>query len=71
VLRAQGVPLREAIVLAAPASTRGAHGHGHTLGLESLAIGLNIDFYELFASGNACRFFNRRRVGDFLASGAR
>ena len=54
ILRAQGMPLREAIVLAGRTRLNPVilTATAATLGLIPLAIGLNIDFYELFNSGH-------------------
>lgn len=51
-LRSQGMPLREAIVLAGRTRLNPVilTATAATLGLIPLAIGLNIDFYELFNS---------------------
>ncbi|WP_035558738.1 efflux RND transporter permease subunit [Hymenobacter sp. IS2118] len=63
-LRAQGMPLREAIVLAGRTRLNPVvlTATAATLGLIPLAIGLNIDFYELFASGNAHFFIGGESV---------
>ncbi|TGE17201.1 efflux RND transporter permease subunit [Hymenobacter elongatus] len=52
ILRSQGMPLREAIVLAGRTRLNPVvlTATAATLGLIPLAIGLNIDFYELFNS---------------------
>ncbi len=54
ILRAQGMPLREAIITAGRTRLNPVilTATAAILGLIPLAIGLNIDFYELFASGN-------------------
>jgi multidrug efflux pump subunit AcrB len=64
ILRAQGMPLREAIVLAGRTRLNPVilTATAATLGLIPLAIGLNIDFYELFASGNAHFFIGGESV---------
>ncbi len=63
-LRSQGMPLREAIVLAGRTRLNPVilTATAATLGLIPLAIGLNIDFYELFASGNAHFFIGGESV---------
>ncbi|MDQ2792840.1 MAG: efflux RND transporter permease subunit [Bacteroidota bacterium] len=63
-LRAQGMPLREAIVLAGRTRLNPVilTATAATLGLIPLAIGLNIDFYELFNSGNAHFFIGGESV---------
>ncbi|HEX8327502.1 MAG TPA: efflux RND transporter permease subunit [Hymenobacter sp.] len=64
ILRAQGMPLREAIVLAGRTRLNPVilTATAATLGLIPLAIGLNIDFYELFATGNAHFFIGGESV---------
>ncbi|RSK49409.1 efflux RND transporter permease subunit [Hymenobacter rigui] len=64
ILRAQGMPLREAIVLAGRTRLNPVilTATAATLGLIPLAIGLNIDFYELFASGHAHFFIGGESV---------
>jgi multidrug efflux pump len=64
ILRAQGMPLREAIVLAGRTRLNPVilTATAATLGLIPLAIGLNIDFYELFASGDAHFFIGGESV---------
>ena len=64
ILRSQGMPLREAIVLAGRTRLNPVilTATAATLGLIPLAIGLNIDFYELFASGNAHFFIGGESV---------
>ncbi|SNR76965.1 efflux RND transporter permease subunit [Hymenobacter mucosus] len=64
ILRAQGMPLREAIVLAGRTRLNPVilTATAATLGLIPLAIGLNIDFYELFASGNPHFFIGGESV---------
>ena len=54
ILRAQGMPLREAIVTAGRTRLNPVilTATAAILGLIPLAIGLNVDFYELFATGN-------------------
>lgn len=54
ILRAQGMPLREAIVTAGRTRLNPVilTATAAILGLIPLAIGLNVDFYELFASGD-------------------
>ena len=66
-LRAQGMPLREAIVLAGRTRLNPVilTATAAILGLIPLAIGLNIDFYELFNSGQAT-LLHRGRVGSVL-----
>ena len=63
-LRAQGMPLREAIVLAGRTRLNPVilTATAATLGLIPLAIGLNIDFYELLASGNPHFFIGGESV---------
>ena len=63
-LRAQGMPLREAIVLAGRTRLNPVilTATAATLGLIPLAIGLNIDFYELFNSGDAHFFLGGESV---------
>ena len=63
-LRSQGMPLREAIVLAGRTRLNPVilTATAATLGLIPLAIGLNIDFYELFNSGNAHFFIGGESV---------
>ncbi|MDB5269542.1 MAG: copper transporter [Hymenobacter sp.] len=63
-LRAQGMPLREAIVLAGRTRLNPVilTATAATLGLIPLAIGLNIDFYELFNSGNPHFFIGGESV---------
>ncbi|TGE05316.1 efflux RND transporter permease subunit [Hymenobacter fodinae] len=64
ILRAQGMPLREAIVLAGRTRLNPVilTATAATLGLIPLAIGLNVDFYELFASGNPHFFIGGESV---------
>ncbi|HEX8428813.1 efflux RND transporter permease subunit [Hymenobacter sp.] len=64
ILRSQGMPLREAIVLAGRTRLNPVilTATAATLGLIPLAIGLNIDFYELFASGHAHFFIGGESV---------
>ncbi|MBO0358226.1 efflux RND transporter permease subunit [Hymenobacter sp. BT186] len=64
ILRAQGMPLREAIVLAGRTRLNPVilTATAATLGLIPLAIGLNIDFYELFNSGHANFFIGGESV---------
>ena len=64
ILRAQGMGLREAIVLAGRTRLNPVilTATAATLGLIPLAIGLNIDFYELFASGHAHFFIGGESV---------
>ncbi|MBJ6107823.1 efflux RND transporter permease subunit [Hymenobacter sp. BT523] len=64
ILRSQGMPLREAIVLAGRTRLNPVilTATAATLGLIPLAIGLNIDFYELFASGNPHFFIGGESV---------
>ncbi|MCR5887772.1 efflux RND transporter permease subunit [Hymenobacter sp. J193] len=52
ILRSQGMPLREAIVLAGRTRLNPVilTATAATLGLIPLAIGLNVDFYEMFAA---------------------
>ncbi|AYA38234.1 efflux RND transporter permease subunit [Hymenobacter oligotrophus] len=52
ILRAQGMPMREAIVLAGRTRLNPVilTATAATLGLIPLAIGLNVDFYEMFAA---------------------
>ncbi|WP_426058531.1 efflux RND transporter permease subunit [Hymenobacter sp. B1770] len=63
-LRSQGMPLREAIVLAGRTRLNPVilTATAAILGLIPLAIGLNIDFYELFASGNPHFFIGGESV---------
>ncbi|HEX8656359.1 MAG TPA: efflux RND transporter permease subunit, partial [Hymenobacter sp.] len=63
-LRAQGMPLREALVLAGRTRLNPVilTATAAILGLIPLAIGLNIDFYELFASGNPHFFIGGESV---------
>ncbi|OWP62829.1 copper transporter [Hymenobacter amundsenii] len=63
-LRDQGMPLREAIVLAGRTRLNPVilTATAATLGLIPLAIGLNIDFYELFNSGNPNFFIGGESV---------
>jgi len=63
-LRSQGMPMREAIVLAGRTRLNPVilTATAATLGLIPLAIGLNIDFYELFNSGNANFFIGGESV---------
>ncbi|WP_345054248.1 efflux RND transporter permease subunit [Hymenobacter glaciei] len=63
-LRSQGMPLREAIVLAGRTRLNPVilTATAATLGLIPLAIGLNIDFYELFNSGNPHFFIGGESV---------
>lgn len=63
-LRSQGMPLREAIVMAGRTRLNPVilTATAATLGLIPLAIGLNIDFYELFASGNPHFFIGGESV---------
>jgi multidrug efflux pump subunit AcrB len=58
------MPLREAIVLAGRTRLNPVilTATAATLGLIPLAIGLNIDFYELFASGNPHFFIGGESV---------
>ncbi|GAA4352280.1 efflux RND transporter permease subunit [Hymenobacter saemangeumensis] len=64
ILRSQGMPLREAIVLAGRTRLNPVilTATAAILGLIPLAIGLNIDFYELFASGNPHFFIGGESV---------
>jgi multidrug efflux pump subunit AcrB len=64
ILRAQGMPLREAIVLAGRTRLNPVilTATAAVLGLIPLAIGLNVDFYELFASGNPHFFIGGESV---------
>ncbi|HEX8507812.1 MAG TPA: efflux RND transporter permease subunit, partial [Hymenobacter sp.] len=63
-LRAQGMPIREAIILAGRTRLNPVilTATAAILGLIPLAIGLNIDFYELFASGNPHFFIGGESV---------
>ncbi|WP_375434248.1 efflux RND transporter permease subunit [uncultured Hymenobacter sp.] len=63
-LRSQGMPLREAIVMAGRTRLNPVilTATAATLGLIPLAIGLNIDFYELFASGHPHFFIGGESV---------
>ncbi|WP_019946552.1 efflux RND transporter permease subunit [Hymenobacter aerophilus] len=63
-LRSQGMPLREAIVLAGRTRLNPVilTATAATLGLIPLAIGLNIDFYELFNSGSPNFFIGGESV---------
>ncbi|SFQ33931.1 efflux RND transporter permease subunit [Hymenobacter arizonensis] len=63
-LRSQGMPLREAIVLAGRTRLNPVilTATAAILGLIPLAIGLNIDFYELFNSGNPHFFIGGESV---------
>ncbi|GAC1588392.1 MAG: efflux RND transporter permease subunit [Hymenobacter sp.] len=63
-LRAQGMPLRAAIVLAGRTRLNPVilTATAAVLGLIPLAIGLNIDFYELFNSGNPHFFIGGESV---------
>ncbi|GAB3297113.1 efflux RND transporter permease subunit [Hymenobacter humi] len=63
-LRAQGMPLREAIILAGRTRLNPVilTATAAILGLIPLAIGLNIDFYELFNSGNPHFFIGGESV---------
>ncbi|MDF7814541.1 efflux RND transporter permease subunit [Hymenobacter sp. YC55] len=63
-LRSQGMPLREAIVLAGRTRLNPVilTATAATLGLIPLAIGLNIDFYELFNSGHPNFFIGGESV---------
>ncbi|SDY42760.1 efflux RND transporter permease subunit [Hymenobacter psychrophilus] len=63
-LRTQGMPLREAIILAGRTRLNPVilTATAATLGLIPLAIGLNIDFYELFNSGNPNFFIGGESV---------
>jgi len=63
-LRSQGMPLREAIVLAGRTRLNPVvlTATAATLGLIPLAIGLNIDFYELFNSGHPHFFIGGESV---------
>jgi len=64
ILRSQGMELREAIVLAGRTRLNPVilTATAATLGLIPLAIGLNIDFYELFASGHPHFFIGGESV---------
>jgi len=64
ILRSQGMPLREAIILAGRTRLNPVilTATAATLGLIPLAIGLNIDFYELFASGDPHFFIGGESV---------
>lgn len=64
ILRAQGMPLREAIITAGRTRLNPVilTATAAILGLIPLAIGLNIDFYELFASGNPHFFIGGESV---------
>ncbi|MBC8082136.1 MAG: efflux RND transporter permease subunit [Hymenobacter sp.] len=63
-LRSQGMPLREAIVLAGRTRLNPVilTATAATLGLIPLAIGLNVDFYELFNSGRPNFFIGGESV---------
>jgi multidrug efflux pump subunit AcrB len=63
-LRAQGMPLREAIILAGRTRLNPVilTATAAILGLIPLAIGLNIDFYELFNSGHPNFFIGGESV---------
>ncbi|NVO32971.1 efflux RND transporter permease subunit [Hymenobacter lapidiphilus] len=63
-LRSQGMPLREAIVLAGRTRLNPVilTATAATLGLIPLAIGLNVDFYELFNSGSPNVFIGGESV---------
>ena len=63
-LRSQGMPLREAIILAGRTRLNPVvlTATAAILGLIPLAIGLNIDFYELFNSGNPHFFIGGESV---------
>jgi multidrug efflux pump len=63
-LRSQGMPLRQAIVLAGRTRLNPVilTATAAVLGLIPLAIGLNIDFYELFNSGNPHFFIGGESV---------
>ena len=63
-LRTQGMPLREAIVLAGRTRLNPVilTATAAILGLIPLAIGLNIDFYELFNSGHPHFFIGGESV---------
>ncbi|MBD2770357.1 efflux RND transporter permease subunit [Hymenobacter sp. BT664] len=63
-LRSQGMPLREALVLAGRTRLNPVilTATAAILGLIPLAIGLNIDFYELFNSGNPHFFIGGESV---------
>ncbi|ALD21906.1 efflux RND transporter permease subunit [Hymenobacter sp. DG25A] len=63
-LRTQGMPLREAIILAGRTRLNPVilTATAAILGLIPLAIGLNIDFYELFNSGNPHFFIGGESV---------
>ncbi|MCC2546072.1 efflux RND transporter permease subunit [Hymenobacter sp. BT175] len=63
-LRSQGMPLREAIVLAGRTRLNPVilTATAAILGLIPLAIGLNIDFYELFNSGSPHFFIGGESV---------
>ncbi|MCC3155752.1 efflux RND transporter permease subunit [Hymenobacter sp. 15J16-1T3B] len=64
ILRSQGMSLREAIVLAGRTRLNPVilTATAATLGLIPLAIGLNVDFYELFASGHPNFFIGGESV---------
>jgi multidrug efflux pump subunit AcrB len=64
ILRSQGMPLREAIITAGRTRLNPVilTATAAILGLIPLAIGLNIDFYELFASGNPHFFIGGESV---------
>ncbi|RTQ53583.1 efflux RND transporter permease subunit [Hymenobacter gummosus] len=64
ILRAQGMPLREALVTAGRTRLNPVilTATAAILGLIPLAIGLNVDFYELFASGNPHFFIGGESV---------
>jgi multidrug efflux pump subunit AcrB len=63
-LRAQGMPLREAIILAGRTRLNPVilTATAAILGLIPLAIGLNVDFYELFNSGHGHFFIGGESV---------
>ncbi|WP_375416221.1 efflux RND transporter permease subunit [uncultured Hymenobacter sp.] len=63
-LRSQGMPMREAIILAGRTRLNPVilTATAAVLGLIPLAIGLNIDFYELFNSGNPHFFIGGESV---------
>ena len=63
-LRAQGMPLREAIILAGRTRLNPVilTATAAILGLIPLAIGLNVDFYELFNSGHPNFFIGGESV---------
>ncbi|ALW84253.1 copper transporter [Hymenobacter sedentarius] len=63
-LRSQGMPLREAIVLAGRTRLNPVilTATAAVLGLIPLAIGLNVDFYELFNSGHPHFFIGGESV---------